>query len=419
MNAMRGAGRSTDDRTSRLRQMLIALQVSLSLVLITCAGLLVRSLDNLEHQQFGFRAEGLYAASLAPSLSTTPIDELASIYAQAPDRLAQVAAVEGGAVALYSPLSGDNWAGGITVEGHDPTPRMNASYNRVTPGYFETVGTPVLRGRAFDDRDRPDATRVAVVSETFARRFFEGVDPIGKRIGFANRAGEGTRDFEVIGIVGDAKYQDARGPAYPTFFLPFLQQSGPRTSGGAGEVDRSHYAQALLVRARSAGPGLEADIRRGLAAVDRRLIVRMFLAMPDQVAGNFNLDRLIARLTLTFGCMALLLACLGIYGVTAHSVARRTREIGIRMAVGASRGRVLLTILRGAVVQLAIGVGIGLPAAFVAARLLQSTLFGVSTRDPLVLGAGLALLTVAVLVAALIPARRAARMDPVRALRME
>ena len=419
MDAMRGAGRTTGDRAARLRQSLIALQVALSLVLITCAGLLVRSLGNLQRQDFGFTAENLYTASLAPSLSMTPIDELGSVYDRTRERLARVPGVSHVAFALYSPMSGDNWGSRITVEGHDAGERLTASWNRVTPDFFETVGTPLLRGRRFDERDGPDAPLVAIVTEKFASRFFGDADPIGRRIGFANSAGVGERRFEIVGVVGDAKYQDARAPAYVTFFLPFLQQTGPRTSGGAGSVDRSHYAQALLVRARGSVPGLEGEIRRGLSEIDSRLIVRLFMPMADQVAGNFNLDRLVARLTLTFGGVALLLACLGIYGVTAHAVARRTREIGIRMAVGASRPRVLLTILRGAVWQLAVGVLVGLPAAFFAARLLETTLYGVSTHDPLVLGSGLALLTLAVLAAALIPARRAARMDPVRALRVE
>ena len=419
MDAMRGAGRTTGDRASRLRQSLVALQVALSLVLITSAGLLVRSLENLQRQDFGFRADGLYAAALAPSLSTTPLETLEGVYTRTRARLVEVPGISHAAFALYSPMSGDNWASYITVDGHGNGERLLASWNRVSPGYFDTVGTPLLRGRAFDERDRPDAPRVAVVSETFAARFFAGADPIGRRIGFANSSGVGEREFEIVGVVGDAKYQDGREPAYATFFLPFLQPSGARDRGAAARTDRSHYAQALLVRTRGGVTGLEGEIRRALTEVDRRLIVRTLLAMPDQVAGNFNLERLIARLTIVFGGVALLLACLGIYGVTAHAVTRRTREIGIRMAVGATRPRVLLTVLRGAVVQLAIGVALGLPAAFAAGRLLQATLFRVSGRDPLVLTAGLGLLALAVLAAALIPAQRAARMNPVRALRLE
>jgi predicted permease len=420
IDAMRGAGRATGDRSSKLRQSLVALQVALSLVLITCAGLLGRSLVNLQQQDFGFRANGLYAASLAPSLSTIPAGQLEAVYARTRDRLQQVPGVTAAAFALYSPMSGDNWASRITVDGHGTDERLVASWNRVSPGYFETIGTPLLRGRAFDERDRPGAPLVAVVSETFATKFFGGADPVGRRVGFTNSRGTGERDLQVVGVVGDVKYQDGRAPAYPTFFLPFLQKEADRAGAAATvSLDRSHYAQALVVRTLSPRPGLDGETRRALAEIDRRLIVRTLRPMDEQVAGHFNLERLIARLTMAFGSVALLLACLGIYGVTAHAVTRRTREIGIRMAVGASRPQVLQTVLRGALVQLAAGIALGLPAAFIAGRLLEATLFGVTGRDPVVLGAGLGLLGLAVVAAAFIPARRAAAMDPVRALRIE
>jgi len=420
VDAMRGAGRSTSDRTSKLRQSLIAFQVALSLVLIMCAGLLGRSLDNLQKQDFGFRAEGLYSASLAPSLETTPPHQLEAIYTAARERLLRIPGIGNVAFALYSPMSGDNWASRISVEGHDPSEHLDASWNRITPGYFDTVRTRLLRGRAFDDRDGPDAPLVAVISQTFADRFFGAADPIGRRFGFSRAKGASRREFEIVGVVADAKYQDGWRAPYATFFLPFLQQGdGGRVGGAAPQYDRSQFAQALLVHTERAVPGLERELRVALGEVDARLIVRTFIPMQEQIAGNFNLERLISRLTIAFGSVALLLACLGIYGVTAYSVTRRTREIGIRMAIGASRPRVLGIILRGALVQLAVGVTLGLPAAFVVGRLLQSKLFGVSGRDPLVLAAGLGILVVATALAAVVPARRAATMNPVRALRVE
>ena len=232
------------------------------------------------------------------------------------------------------------------------------------------------------------------------------------------RCGTGPREFEIVGVAGDAKYQDTRRPAYATFFLPFLQRPGG-TSAGAPALDRSHYPQALIVQTASAAPNLETELRRALAEVDRRVIIRTFVTMDDQVAGNFNLERLIARLTVAFGAVALLLACLGLYGVTAYAVTRRTREIGIRMAVSASQSQVLNTVLRSALMQVAIGVAIGVPAVFLAARLLRSTLFGVSEHDPVVLATALGVLGPSAVAAALIPARRAATMDPVKALRVE
>ena len=185
------------------------------------------------------------------------------------------------------------------------------------------------------------------------------------------------------------------------------------------KLDRSHYPQAIELHTAASAPGLEGTIRRTLADVDRRITVRGLLSMDDQVAGAFSLERLIARLTAAFGLVALLLACLGLYGVTAYAVSSRTREIGVRMAVGASRGRVLRTVLRGAIWQVAVGIAIGLPAAFAAGRLLESQLFGVSGHDARALAGGTAVLVVSALLAALIPARRAATMDPVKALRGE
>jgi macrolide transport system ATP-binding/permease protein len=327
--------------------------------------------------------------------------------------------VTAAAFALYSPMSGDNWSSRLTIEGHGTTDRLLASWNRVTPGFFETVGTPLLRGRDFNERDRSGAPVVAIVNQTFAKQFFGDTDPIGRRFGFSDSAGKGKRDIEIVGVVGDAKHQDARRPAYPTFFLRLLQPTPDQSSGAAAVVHRSHYAQALLIRTAAGATPPEGQIRHTLAGIDRRLIVRTLRPMEEQVAGNFNLERLIARLTFSFGGVALLLACLGIYGVTAHAVTRRTREIGIRMAIGASRAEVLRTVLRGAFVQLALGVGLGLPAVFVAGKLLQTHLFGVSGRDPVILGAGVAILSAAAVFAALIPARRAAAMNPVTALRLE
>jgi macrolide transport system ATP-binding/permease protein len=415
IDAMRAAGRTASERGSWLRRSLVALQVALSLVLIACAGLLARSLDNLQRQDFGFTTEGRYIANLAPSLSTVPTQQLESLYARLQERIERIPGVANAAISLYSPMSGDNWSSSITVDGHGTSERLSASWNRISPRYFATVGTPVLRGRVFDERDRPESPLVAIVSETFARKFFADSDPIGRHIGFTNRTGTGLRNFEIVGVVADAKYQDGRRPAYATFFLPFLQRPPAASSG----LDRSHYPQALIVQTASALPNLEAELRRALADVDRRVIIRNFMTLQAQVAGNFNIDRLIARLTVAFGAVALLLACLGLYGVTAYSVSRRTREIGIRMAVGASRQQVLTTVLKSALVQVAIGVAIGVPAVFGAARLLRSTLFGVSEHDPAVLVTALAVLGLSAVIAALIPARRAATMDPVKALRVE
>jgi macrolide transport system ATP-binding/permease protein len=422
IDAMRGAGRTTGDRGAVLRRSLIAMQVAISLVLVTCAGLLGRSLNNLEAQDFGFQVPSRYVVTLAPSLSTVPAGQLPSLYERLRARLLRIPGVTNAAFSLYSPMSGDNWSSMITVEGHSASEQLIASWNRVSPRYFETIGTPILRGRAFDERDGPDAPLVAVASQAFVKKYFADKDPIGRRIGFVNSKGEGLREIEIVGVVGDAKYQDGKGAPYVTFFLPFLQQTTAareRQAKTGVTIDRSHFPGAIEIHAPGAGAGIEAEVRRALAEVDRRITVRRVNTVREQIAGAFNLERLISRLTMAFGGIALLLACLGLYGVTAYSVSRRTREIGIRMAVGASRPRVLQTVLGGALSQLAIGLAIGLPATLAAGRLLQSQLFAVSPSDPVVLLGACGVLSVAAALAALVPARRAASLDPVKALRVQ
>jgi predicted permease len=416
IDAMRGATRTTGDRGGRLRGSLISLQVALSLVLITCAGLLGRTLARLESQDFGIRVESRYISMLAPSLTTVAPEELSSMYARMQDRLLRIPGVRNAAFSLYAPMSGDNWSTRIVVQGTDSTERLSASWNRVSARYFETVGTPLLRGRTFDQRDRAGSPLVAIVSQSFARRHFGDGDAIGRRIG------QSAPEIEIVGVVGDAKYQDGRRAPREMFFIPYLQEtaeSRARAVQMGVKLDRSQYPQAIELQTDGAAAGLEAEVRRAMAEVDRRITVRSMVTMDEQVARAFNMDRLIARLTGAFGMVAVLLACLGLYGVTAYSVTRRTREIGVRIAVGAAWPRLVATIVRSAVVQVAAGAAVGLPVAFFAGRYLEARLFGISPHDPIALAAAVGLLGLSAAVAALIPAGRAARMDPVKALRVE
>jgi len=414
IDALRGAGRTTGDGGGRLRSSLIAVQVALSLVLLTCAGLLSRTLLKLESQDFGVRLDSRYVVNLAPSLSTVAPEELPSLYDRLRARLKRIPGVRNAAFSLYAPMSGDNWGTTIVVQAPTQIERRSVSWNRVSPEYFATVGTPILRGRGFDARDRPDSPLVAIVSQAFARRHFGDTDPIGRRIG------QSVPEIEIVGVVGDAKYRRAREAPGEMLFLPYLQvteESRGRAVQQGLRLDRSHYPQAVELYA-DRSPGLESEVRRAMAEVDSRITVRSMLSMNDQVAGAFNEDRLIARLTGTFGFVALLLACLGIYGVTAYSVTRRIREIGVRMAVGAQGSRVIATIVRSAVTQVVVGTAFGLPAAFLAGRYLETRLFGISPHDPVTLGVSVGLMMLSAAVAALIPASRAARLDPVKALRV-
>jgi predicted permease len=418
IEAMRGAGRATADRGGRLRRGLVVAQIAISLVLVSCAGLLARTLLNLQAQNFGFERTSRVLADLGPSLQSVPRERLPILYAQMQERLRGVPGISNAAFSLYSPMSGDNWSSEISVDGHGAGERLVASWNRVTPGYFDTIGTPVLRGRTFTSADTPDSMPVTVVSATFARRFFGDADPIGRHIGFGSDGA--NRVLQIVGIVGDAKYQDGRLEQPPMFYLPFLQPSRAVTAGANDNaLDRSQYPATIELVVSGTPQGLEEQIRRALAEVDRRITVKTVITLDEQIARQFSGDALLARLTAVFGVVALLLACLGIYGVTAYSVSRRTREIGIRMAIGANRGDVLMGVVRDALRQLAIGLAIGLPAALAVAWLLRSLLFGIGTYDAVSFGGSVALLGLSALLAAAIPARRAATMDPVRALRIE
>ena len=418
IEAMRGVGRATAERGGRLRRGLVALQIAISLVLVTCAGLLARTLTNLQTQDFGFQRTARVVADLAPSLQSIPSDRLPVVYTQIQSRLRRIPGIQDAAFSLYSPMSGDNWSSLISVDGHGTSERLTASWNRVSAAYFETTGTPILRGRGVTTADTPSSTPIAVVSAAFARKFFGNADPIGRRIGFGSDPS--NRIFEIVGVVGDARYQDGREAQPPMFFLPFLQ---PSRAAGASDsnagLDRSQYPASIELVVSDAARDIEGQIRHALADVDRRITVKSVVTLDDQIARQFTGDALLARLTAAFGVVAVLLACLGLYGVTAYAVSRRTREIGIRMAIGATRVEVVRDVIRGALGQLAIGFAVGLPAALGVARLLQSQLFGVGIYDPTSFGGAFVLLGVSAVLASFIPARRAATLDPIRALRID
>ena len=411
---LRGAGRSTRDRSSLPRKSLVVLQVALSVALLIGAGLLTETLRNLENQRFGFEPQGRLIVRVNPALAGYKPETLYGLYQELGQRLMQIPGVISAAYSIYSPMRGDNWSLNIHIEGHSPDERIGASFDRISPHYFDTIGTRMLRGRAIEAGDTPTSRHVAVVNQTFVRKFFPKEDPIGKHFGMGDAANSG--DLEIVGVVEDAKYQDARAPAYPTFFMPFLQmQKDPKLSFMLG----SHYLGDIELRVAGRPENLEAAVRRTLADINPDLTVLDMVSLSEQLERNFNQDRLIARLTELFGVLALILACVGLYGVMAYSVARRTNEIGIRMALGADRRRVVGMVLESAVFQIALGLGIGIPIALGGGRALSSQLYGVKSYDPWVLGAAVLVLTFSALVAGLFPARRAASIDPMQALRAE
>jgi predicted permease len=419
IHSLRGAGRSTASRSALPRQSLVVLQAGLSLVLLVTAGLLTKSLWRLEHQDFGFETQGRLMVKVSPSLAGYTLERLAGLYQQLEQRLAQLPGVLSASLSLYSPMEGNNWSSGISIEGRvsDAAHRDSVSWDRVGPHYFETIGTRLLRGRTIEEHDTPAARHVAVINQAFARKFFPADDPIGRHLGIGDASHSG--DFEIVGIVEDAKYLRAREEAWPTFFVPLLQMGHYEDPSNISAQTRSAYIRDIELQVAGHPGNLESLVRRTLAEVDPDLTVLGVMSFDEQLGRNFNQQRLIARLTMLYALLAVILASVGMYGVAAYMVVRRTREIGLRMALGADRGRVVMMVVRGALWQVALGLMIGIPASLAAGRALSSQLYAMSGHDPLVLNAAALILIGSALLAALIPARRAASIEPMHALRIE
>jgi putative ABC transport system permease protein len=322
---------------------------------------------------------------------------------------------------LYSPMEGDNWGETVFIEGQAPPPPdsdvNNTSWVRVSAGYFETLGIKTIQGRSFSDQDSPAAQQVAVVNQTFAKHFFKDDNPIGKHFGDLGMKYSGQ--FEIVGVTEDTQYGSPTRKMRPMFFLPASQRVVYDDPRFITFEDRSHYLNAIELKTAGKLPGLEPQVRRALADVNPDLAVIDFTTFGAQVDSNFSQQAMIAKLTTLFGFLALILASVGLYGVTAYSVERRTNEIGIRMALGADRLHVLALVLRGALLQMAVALAIGIPITIAAGRAMAAQLFGVKPYDPRVLLLTAAALVVAAFLAAVIPARRAATLDPIRALRSE
>ena len=418
VDALRGAGRGGSQRSFVPRRALVVIQVALSMVLLTGAGLLTESLRRLEQQPLGFEPGNRMVIRISPPPLTGEPDRLAAVYDRMVERLEGIPGVERATYAMYSPMEGNNWSGRIAIAGRtvDPERPDNSSWNRVGPRYFETIGTRLVRGRLFDARDTPAGARVAVVNEAFGRRFFENGDAIGQRVGLgrADRA----NDYEIVGVVADVKYTGVAQPTRPMVFFPLMQLVDYGDDAGAASVQtRSLAAGAVILQMAAPVTGLEGAVRQAFASAHPDLSVVRMSTMDEQVAGNFGMNRLLARLTAAYGLLALALATLGVYGVTAYGVTQRRREIGIRMALGANAARVTREVLRGALGQTLVGLVIGIPAALAAVTVVGSFLYQVEARDPRVIAVATLVLAASAAAAGLGPARRAARISPIEAIR--
>ena len=420
-DALRGAGRSTKQSGGWTQKSLVVAQAALSLVLLSSAGLLAQSLRNMHSQNFGFETPNRYILHVDPQMAGYKPTQLEALYRQIHESLSGIPGISQVSFSLYSPMEGDNWGETVFVEGQAPPPPdsdvNNASWVRVSAGYFETLGTKIIQGRSFSEQDSPSSERVAMVNQTFANKFFKEDNPIGKHFGDLDMKHAG--EFEIVGVTEDTQYRDPTRKIPPTFFLPATQRVVYDDPRFLTFEDRNHYLNAIELKTRSSVPGLESQVRHAFADVNPDLAVIDFMTFAKQVDGNFTQQAMIAKLTSLFGLLALVLASVGLYGVTAYTVERRTNEIGIRMALGASRSHVLKLILRGALLQMAVALAIGIPVTLAAGRAMAAQLFGVKPYDPRILLLATAALVGAAFLAAVIPAGRAATLDPIRALRSE
>lgn len=421
-DALRGTGRAIGAGRSWVQKSLVIAQIAVSVVLLSAAALLGQSLRNLEHQNFGFETQDRYIAWINPMLGNYKPEQMEPLFRQIDDSLLQIPGVRMVAPALYAPMTGDSWNDGIRIEGRPEPPAKEdtgAGWVRVMPGFFATIGAKIMLGRPITDQDTGATRKVAVVNQAFARRFFKDRNPVGQHFGPDKIQYSAT--YEIVGVTNDIRYMtyQYKKPVRPMFWVPeaqTVQYDDPAFL--SGEI-WSHYLYNIVIWAPGNPPGMEARVRKALTSVDPNLVLYGVDPYAKVVSADFQQQNMIATLTMLFGGLGLVLAAVGLYGVLAYMVERRTAEIGVRMALGADRGRVMAMVLRGALWQVGVGLALGLPAAIGAGRLMTTQLFGVKPSDPFMLAFAALLLGLAALVASMIPAWRAAGVEPMVALRTE
>lgn len=390
----------------RFRTTLVTVQMGLAMTLLVMASLFVKSLTNVSRQDLGIRIDNMVTFGVAPILNGYSPAQVMSLFNRMEEELAALPGVTGVTASTIPVLSGSSSGTGVTVEGFETTPDtdINARYNEVGAGYFGTMGATLLAGREFTASDLIGTPKVAIVNEAFARKFGLERNPVGKHMATGGR--EQPLDMQIVGFVRDAKNSEVRDPVPPMFFTPYRQDS---TVG---------YMQFYVRTAGDIAPVLRA-IPSVVKRLDANLPVEELRSLPSQVKENVFLDRMISTLSASFAVLATLLAAIGLYGVLAYTVAQRTREIGVRMALGADAGRVRAMVLRQVGIMTAIGGVVGVGAAIALSKVAGTLLFGLSGNDPVAMGAAALLLTVVALAAGGIPAMKAARVDPIKALRYE
>jgi macrolide transport system ATP-binding/permease protein len=415
IDALRSGVRTTAGGASVLQRGLVVVQVGLSLVLLVAAGLFLQSLKKLEGVDLKLEVKNRHIVHISPQTAGYTQTQLGALYRSLEERFHALPGVMKVGLATYTPMEDNNNGWGVQVQGQ-PYLDVESSDIRANAEYFDSVGTRVVMGRGIDVRDTPSTTTVAVVNQSFVNKLFKpGENPIGQH--FGSHGPDSTGDFEIVGVVEDTVYTSVRYEGHVMFFVPVMQR--PRSAKEPIEKDEMLYLGALVIATDRPMKDMEKLARTTLAEINPNLTVTQFQTFDEQIADRFAQERMISRLSTLFGALALLLAVIGLYGVTAYSVVRRTPEIGIRMALGAERSGVIKMVMRGAMIQAALGLAIGIPVALLCVRFVKSQLYGIARADFNVMAGAIVIMALAAFIAAIIPARRAASIDPVKALRLE
>jgi len=415
-DALRSGVRTTATGTSLLQRGLVVFQAALSLVLLVGAGLFSQSLHKLESTDLKLDARNRYIVHINPQAAGYSQTQLEALYRTMEERFHALPGMVKVGISSYTPMEDNNNGWGVQVQGQ-PSLNTGSSFIRANADYFDSVGTHVVMGRGITAQDTSTAPTIAVVNQSFVKRLFKtNENPIGHR--FGSPGPESSGDYEIVGVVEDTAYTDVRWKDHLMFFTPLMQRPASAKNKPI-EKDDGLYAGAVVLETERPMNDIESLAQKTLESINPNLTIVKFQTFDAQIADRFTDERMLARLTVLFGALALLLAAVGLYGVTAYSVVRRTQEIGIRMALGAERAGVIAMVMRGAIIQTALGLAIGLPVALLCVRFVQAQLYEITKADPGLVAASILTLALAAGVAGLIPARRAASVEPQAALRHE
>jgi macrolide transport system ATP-binding/permease protein len=414
-DVLRSGTRTTATGASLLQRGLVVLQAALSLILLVGAGLFAQSLNKLQSKDLKLDARNRYIVHINPQAAGYSQTQVEALYRTIEERFHTLPGVTKVGIATYTPMEDNNWGTGVSVQGQPPVGGFGASFVKANAEFFDSVGTRAVMGRGIGVQDTSTAPTVAVVNEAFAKHYLKGLNPIGQHFG-----GDGPKsagDYEIVGVVEDTAYESVKWNNHYMYFVPMMQR--PPSDKDPIEKDEGLYAGAISIATDRPMSDMETLARRTLVGINPNLAVTKFQTFSEQIGDRFSEEKMISRLTMLFGGLALLLATIGLYGVTAYTVAGRTPEIGIRMALGAERSNVIAMIMRGATMQIVVGLAIGIPVALACVRFVKAQLYEITNADATVLAGAVVTLAVAACIAGLIPARRAASIDPAKALRME